>query len=67
MLSCGDSLATVGGPVVVVIPVRSPGGPSPSLFIFFLILFLFTTWPWAVESFPCPAIPLHSGRIGFLG
>jgi hypothetical protein len=33
LLSCVDSLATVGGPVVVVTPIRSP--PSPLIFLHF--------------------------------
>jgi hypothetical protein len=41
LLGCADSLATVGRPVVVVTPVRSPHGPSPSLFcLYFISLFL---------------------------
>ena len=49
-LSCADSLATVVGPVVVVIPVRSPTSPF-SFFFFF-------TWLWVAESFPCTGVSL---------
>ena len=51
-VNCADVLSTVGGPMVVMDPVRSP--PATDQLVFrWSILFLFT-WPWAVESFPCP-------------
>ena len=56
-VSCAGDLATVGRPVVVVPPVRSPPGPFSFL----------SARPWELESFfSALAIPLRSGRVEFL-
>jgi len=62
LLSCVDSLATVGGPVVVATQIW----PPRFLSFFFISLFYFT-WPCAVESFPCPGDALVLGPSWFLG
>jgi hypothetical protein len=40
-----NELSSVGGPVSVVIPVRSPPGTD---------IVILSTWPLAVECFPFP-------------
>ena len=49
--SCVGDLATAGGLVVVVTPVRSPPGCSS---------FFLSARPWGLESFTM-AVSLHSG------
>lgn len=49
LLSSADSWKAVGS--------RDPGSVTPwslSFFVLFILYFSFFTWPWAVESFPCP-------------
>jgi hypothetical protein len=52
----GRDLATAGGLVVVVTPVRSPPGSSS---------FFLSARPWGLESFTL-AVSLRSGRVEFL-
>jgi hypothetical protein len=47
-----DELSTVGGPVSVVTPVRSP--PDTDTVVSTGSLLFLCTWPLAVESFPFP-------------
>ena len=55
-VSCVGDLATAGGLVVVVTPVRSPLGSS---------FFFFPARPWGLESFTL-AVSLCSGQDEFL-
>jgi hypothetical protein len=56
-LSCAGDLATVGGPVVVVTPVRSPPDPFS---------FCLRGLGGIRKFFSALAIPLRSGRVEFL-
>ena len=67
LLNRADSLATVGGPMVVVTPVRSPPGPSPFL-LFYILYFLFILRGLGQKKFfPAMQFLCTLAKLGFYG